>query len=77
MSLPPGVRYVGYRFEVQDGAEGFDCLAGKDCVPGGQWPLDPVVRRAESGTGVFAAFENRGSRERRAVLTVYYSTRKK
>lgn len=76
-SLPAGVRYVGYRFEVQDGAEGFDCLTGKECVPGGQWPLDPVVRRAESGTGVLAAFENRGSRERRAVLTVYYSTRKK
>lgn len=75
IDLPRNARFVGYRYEVQDGTgQGSDCLAGKDCPAGGRWPLDPVLRRDGAGTTTVAtAFENRGDRERRAVLTVYFT----
>jgi hypothetical protein len=73
IDLPKNARFVGYRYEVQDGSQGSDCLAGKDCPSGGRWPMDPVLRRDAAGTTTVAtAFENRGDRERRAVLTVYF-----
>jgi len=74
VTLPAGVRYTGYRYEVQDGGEGLDCLAGKDCPGGGRWPLDPVLDRKAAGTTVASAFESGPAvtRERHAVLTVYY-----
>jgi hypothetical protein len=75
IDLPRNARFVGYRYEVQDsGGQGSDCLAGKDCPAGGRWPLDPVLRRDGAGTTTVAtAFENRGDRERHAVLTVYFT----
>lgn len=75
ISLPQGVRYTGYRYEIQDGAEAQDCMAGKDCPAGAaRWPLDPVLKRSQEGTIVISAFENRSpDRERRAILTVYYT----
>lgn len=75
IDLPKNARFVGYRYEVQaGGGQGSDCLAGKDCSAGGRWPLDPVLRRDGAGTTTVAtAFENRGDRERRAVLTVYFT----
>lgn len=74
IDLPRNARFVGYRYEVQDGGQSSDCLAGKDCPAGGRWPLDPVLRRDGAGTTTVAtAFENRGDRERRAVLTVYFT----
>jgi hypothetical protein len=74
IDLPRNARFVGYRYEVQDrGGQSSDCLAGKDCPAGGRWPVDPVLRRDGAGTTTVAtAFENRGDRERRAVLTVYF-----
>lgn len=73
IDLPRNARFIGYRYEVQDGGQGSDCLAGKDCPAGGRWPLDPVLRRDGAGTTTVAtAFENRGDRERRAVLTIYF-----
>jgi hypothetical protein len=73
IDLPRNARFVGYRYEVQDGGQGSDCLAGKDCPAGGRWPLDPVLRRDGAGTTTVAtAFENRGSQERRAVMTIYF-----
>jgi hypothetical protein len=73
IDLPRNARFIGYRYEVQDGGQGSDCLAGKDCPAGGRWPLDPILRRDGAGTTTVAtAFENRGDRERRAVLTIYF-----
>jgi len=79
VTLPEGTRYTGYRYEIQDGSEELDCLAGKDCPGGGRWPLDPVVTKSAGGTTVAATFEGGPAtpRERRAVLTVYYAAAKK
>ncbi len=76
VALPAGARYTGYRFDLQDGGETRDCLAGRDCTGGGgRWPVDPVLVRDPSGTVLLAPFESGGvERERRAVLTVYFST---
>lgn len=75
IELPPDVRYIGYRYEVQDGGASADCVAGKDCPAGNaRWPVDPLLFRDGTGkTTVSTAFENRSpDRERRAVLTVYF-----
>lgn len=75
VELPQNVRYVGYRYEVQDGGASSDCQAGKDCpAQGARWPMDPLLFRDGAGrTTVSTAFENLSpDRERRAVLTVYY-----
>ena len=75
VTLPPDARYTGYRYEAQGRSEPADCMAGQDCPGGGRWPVNPVVQRGEAATTVSAAFENPGSGdERRAVLTVYYTT---
>lgn len=74
VTLPPGVRYTGYRYEAQGRSEPADCMAGQDCPGGGRWPVNPVVQRGDSAITVSAAFENPGTGdERRAVLTVYYT----
>ena len=78
LELPPGSRYIGYRYEVQDTAGGgapASCEAGKDCPSGdARWPMDPLMIRDGTGkTIVSTAFENRSAdRERRAVLTVFF-----
>lgn len=75
LELPPNARYIGYRYEVQDGGSAAaTCEAGKDCPAGGaRWPMDPLLFRDGTGkTMVSAAFENRSANERRAVLTVYF-----
>lgn len=75
VQLPENVRYVGYRYVVQDGAASTDCQAGRDCPSqGSRWPMDPLLLRDGAGrTTVSTAFENLSpDRERRAVLTVYY-----
>lgn len=76
ITLPEGARYIGYRFEVQDGDESLDCPTGKDCPRGlGRWPVDPILIRAPQKAIVRAAFESGpADRERRAVFTVYFST---
>lgn len=74
VTLPAGAKYSGYRYEIQDGRDSFDCPAGRDC-PGssGRWPVDPVVVKNGDGTVVLAPFEaGAGEKERRAVLTVYF-----
>jgi hypothetical protein len=73
LAVPAGQRYTGYRFEVQDGNQSLDCLAGKDCPGGtGRWPMDPVLVRNPEGTVVLAPFEaGPAGRERRAVFTIY------
>jgi hypothetical protein len=79
IAVPAGARYLGYRFEVQDGGAALDCLAGQDC-PGntGRWPGNPVLVRGAGGTVVLAPFEaGPADRERRAVLTVYFTTGKR
>lgn len=74
ITLPPGTRYTGYRYEIQERSGSVDCLAGRDCPGGGRWPADPALARSESGTTVSAVFENLGAgNDRRAVLTVYYT----
>lgn len=75
VTLPPEARYTGYRYEAQGRSEPADCMAGQDCPGGGRWPVNPMVQRGEAATTISAAFENPGSGdERRAVLTVYYTT---
>ena len=75
LSLPPGSRYTGYRYEIQERSGSVDCLAGRDCPGGGRWPADPALVRSAAGTSISAAFENPGSgADRRAVLTIYYTT---
>jgi hypothetical protein len=77
VTLPAGAKYSGYRYEVQDGGDGFDCPAGRDCPGGGRWPVDPVVVKNPEGTIVMAPFESGpAQRERRAVLTVYFKAGK-
>jgi len=75
VTLPAGARYTGYRFDLQDGGNTRDCLAGRDCTGGGgRWPMDPVLVRNSNETVILAPFESgAGERERRAVLTVYFS----
>jgi hypothetical protein len=76
LSVPPGSRYTGYRYEIQERSGSVDCLAGRDCPGGGRWPADPALVRSASGTTVSAAFENPGTgSERRAILTIYYTER--
>lgn len=74
ISLPVGVRYTAYRFEVQDRGDSRDCRAGQDCPDGaGRWPVNPVLVKRPEGTVVLAPFEAGAvDRERRVVLTVYY-----
>jgi hypothetical protein len=74
LELPPNARYIGYRFDMQDGGSSAQCEAGKDCPSGdARWPMDPLLFRDGTGkTMVTAAFENRSANERRAVLTVYF-----
>lgn len=76
VALPAGARYTAYRFEIQDGTDSRDCLAGQDCPVGaGRWPVNPVLVRRPEGTLVLAPFEAGASdRERRVVLTAYYAT---
>lgn len=74
LTLPPGSRYTGYRYEIQERGGSVDCLAGRDCPGGGRWPIDPALARSAAGTTISAAFENPGSGpRRRAVLTIYYT----
>jgi hypothetical protein len=74
LTLPPGARYTGYRYEIQERSGSVDCLAGRDCPGGGRWPVDPALVRSTAGTTVSAAFENLGAgSERRAILTLYYT----
>jgi hypothetical protein len=76
ITLPAGARYTGYRYEVQDGRESLDCLSGRDCPRStGRWPGDPVLLRGPQETVILAPFESGpAERERRAVLTVYFTT---
>jgi hypothetical protein len=79
IAVPSGGRYLGYRFEVQDGGATLDCRAGQDCPQGtGRWPGNPILVRGSGGTIVLAPFEaGPADRERRAVLTVYFTTSKR
>ena len=73
--LPPGARFTGYRYEVEDGGASRDCRAGADCPVGAsRFPLDPGIRRGPTGTAFTAAFENTSpDRSRRAIFTVYFA----
>ena len=79
IALPAGARYTAYRYEVQDGKDSLDCPTAQDCPNHlGRWPMDPVLIRGPQGTIVLAPFEGGSAdRERRAVLTVYFTTGKK
>ncbi|HEY0510779.1 MAG TPA: carboxypeptidase-like regulatory domain-containing protein [Thermoanaerobaculia bacterium] len=77
--LPAGTRYTGYRYEIQDKGESLDCAVGKDCPQStGRWPLEPVLIRDPKGTVVLAPFESGpADRERRAVLSAYFTSGKR
>ncbi|HTG32985.1 MAG TPA: carboxypeptidase-like regulatory domain-containing protein [Thermoanaerobaculia bacterium] len=79
ITLPAGTRYTAYRYEVQDGNDYLDCATGQGCPNNtGRWPIDPVLIRNLQGTIILAPFESGpAERERRAVLTVYYTAGKK
>ncbi len=77
--LPAGAHYTGYRYEIQDKGEGLDCAAGKDCPQStGRWPFEPVLVLDPKGTVVLALFESGpAERERRAVLSAYFTSGKR
>jgi hypothetical protein len=79
ITLPAGTRYTAYRYEVQDGNDYLDCATGQGCPNNtGRWPIDPVLIRNPQGTIILAPFESGSAeRERRAVLTVYFTAGKK
>jgi hypothetical protein len=79
IALPAGTRYTAYRYEVQDGNDYLDCATGQGCPNNtGRWPIDPVLVRNPQGTIILAPFESGpAERERRAVLTVYFTAGKK
>jgi hypothetical protein len=79
IALPAGARYTAYRYEVQDGKDSLDCPTAQDCPNGaGRFPMDPVLLRDPRGTIILAPFESGpAGRERRAVLTVYFTAGKK
>ena len=79
ITLPAGTRYTAYRYEVQDGNDYLDCATGQGCPNNtGRWPIDPVLIRNPQGTIILAPFESGpAERERRAVLTVYFTAGKK
>jgi hypothetical protein len=79
IALPAGMRFTAYRYEVQDGKDNLDCPTGQSCPNNiGRWPINPVLVRSPQGTIVLAPFESvPAERERRAVLTVYYTAGKK
>jgi Carboxypeptidase regulatory-like domain len=76
IALPAGARYIGYQYEAREGGgESVLCSVGVECPGGaGRWPVNPVLFEAPSGTVVLAPFENGpGERERRAILSVYFT----
>jgi hypothetical protein len=79
ITLPAGTRYTAYRYEVQDGNDYLDCATGQGCPNNtGRWPIDPVLIRNPQGTIILAPFESGpAERERRAVMTVYFTAGKK
>jgi hypothetical protein len=79
IAIPAGARYTAYRYEVQDGKDNLDCPTAQSCPNNtGRWPMDPVLLRSPQGTVILAPFESGPvDRERRAVLTVYFTTGKK
>jgi hypothetical protein len=72
--LPPGARYVGYRYEAEDQRTVGDCLADADC-PMGQavWHGHPAVVRSGQSTAVAALFQNRAGAPRRARFWVFFT----
>lgn len=78
VALPAGARFTAFRYEVQAGGDSLDCATGKDCPQGtGRWPIDPVLVRDPKGTVVLAPFESGAAAGARAVLTVYFTDRKR
>jgi hypothetical protein len=78
VALAPDARFVGFRYEAQNGPSSQDCLPGKECPIGdGSWPFPPVIRHDGGRTVLIAAFENRSPRLRRvATMTAYWVARR-
>jgi hypothetical protein len=73
IDLPLTSRYSGFRYESSagDGGRSADCFARQECAQGGLFPVEPVVRKVETSTVVFALFESRT--RSKAGFTVYWS----
>jgi hypothetical protein len=73
VDLPRSARYTGFRYETKPAGAGAssDCFPGRDCAGGGRFPGEPLVRRDDVGTLVFATFET--STPTVAGFTVYWS----
>lgn len=72
--LPPGARFLGYRYEASDASGSGDCLAGQDCAIGGcGFPAHAAVARGPQATLIWTLFANRDpQRGRRAHLIAYF-----
>jgi hypothetical protein len=74
VALPNGARYVGYRYEVFEGASHGQCAADRPCtLAQARWTGHPRVERGAGRTLVWGVFENGAAdRERRARLIVFF-----
>ena len=72
VDLPRTARYTGFRYEVSAGSgPPADCFPGRDCAGGGRFVGEPLVRRDDVGTLVFAIYES--STPAKAGFTVYWA----
>jgi hypothetical protein len=75
--LPPGARYVGYRYEAEDNRARGDCQGAEQCPVGQARFLDhPRLDRGatrDQVTWVTGTFENSANATRRIRLTAYFS----
>jgi hypothetical protein len=76
--LPPGARFVGYRYEAEDNRARGDCNGPEPCPVGeARFLAHPAIDRGASASGagpwISATFENAARTPRRVRLTAYFA----
>jgi hypothetical protein len=72
--LPQGARFIGFRFEAEDGSGRGDCFGEDPCSIGqARWSNNPKIERTTTVTVIHSSFSNEStSVERRARMTLYF-----
>ncbi|HVR30684.1 MAG TPA: hypothetical protein VMS86_14270, partial [Thermoanaerobaculia bacterium] len=72
--LPQGARFIGFRFEAEDGGGKGDCFGEEPCAIGSaRWTTSPRIERTATVTVIHSSFLNESpSAERRARMTLYF-----